>query len=48
MDILQRLPEVNEVIEIEGWRLTVVEIRSHRIESLWLSRQDPGSAGVNE
>ena len=47
MDILQRLPEVNEVIEIEGWRLTVVEIRSHRIESLWLSRQDPGSAGVN-
>ena len=43
-DLLQRLPEVNEEIEIEGWRITVVEVRSHRIETLWITRQvsEPG------
>ena len=40
MDWLQRLPEVDEVLELDGWRLTVVAVRSHRIETLWLTRQD--------
>ncbi len=46
MDLLQRLPEVNEEIEIEGWRITVVEVRSHRIETLWITRQvsEPGAS----
>lgn len=40
MDWLQRLPEVDEVLEHDGWRITVVAVRSHRIETLWLTRQD--------
>ena len=40
MDWLQRLPEVDEILELEGWRITVVAVRSHRIETLWLTRQD--------
>lgn len=40
MDWLQRLPEVDEVLELDGWRLTVVAVRSHRIETLY---NPPGS-----
>jgi hypothetical protein len=27
-------------LELDGWRITVVAVRSHRIETLWLTRQD--------
>ena len=40
MDWLQRLPQVNEVLEWEGWQITVISVQSHRIETLWLTRQD--------
>ena len=46
MDWLQRLPEVDEVLELDGWRITVVAVRSHRIETLWLTRQDSQQAGA--
>lgn len=46
MDWLQRLPEVDEVLELDGWRITVVAVRSHRIETLWLTRQDRGTLDV--
>ncbi len=40
MDWLQRLPQVDEEFDYQGWRITVVAVRSHRIESVWLSRQE--------
>ena len=40
MDWLQRLPEVDEVLEIDGWRITVVAVRAHRIETLWITKQN--------
>ncbi len=39
LEWLQRLPTTDEVIEYEGWQLTVTDIRAHRIESVWLTRQ---------
>lgn len=33
------LPTIDEVIEYEGWQITVTDIRAHRIESVWLTRQ---------
>lgn len=39
MDRLQRLPTVDEVVEFNGWQVTVLAVRAHRIESVWLSRQ---------
>jgi CBS domain containing-hemolysin-like protein len=39
LEWLQRLPTVDEVIEYEGWQITVTDIRAHRIESVWLTRQ---------
>jgi len=39
LDLLQRVPVVDEVIEFDGWRLTVTDIRAHRIESVWLTNQ---------
>jgi CBS domain containing-hemolysin-like protein len=44
MDWLQRLPAVDEVLDLNGWRITVVAVRSHRIETLWLTRQDAGAS----
>lgn len=46
LEWLQRLPTVDEVIEHEGWRITVTEVRAHRIESVWLTRQSID--GANE
>lgn len=39
LEWLQRLPTMDEVIDYEGWQITVTEIRAHRIESVWLTRQ---------
>ena len=39
LEWLQRLPTIDEVIEYEGWQITVTDIRAHRIESVWLTRQ---------
>lgn len=39
LEWLQRLPVMDEVIEFEGWQITVTDIRAHRIESLWLTKQ---------
>ena len=39
MDWLQHLPAPNEVFDYGEWQITVVEIRSHRIESVWLTRE---------
>lgn len=41
MDRLQRLPTIDEMVEFEGWQITVLSVKAHRIESLWLSRQTP-------
>jgi CBS domain containing-hemolysin-like protein len=39
LEWLQRLPTIDEVIEYQGWQITVTDIRAHRIESVWLTRQ---------
>ncbi len=39
LEWLQRLPTMDEVIDYEDWQITVTEIRAHRIESVWLTRQ---------
>ena len=38
LESLQRLPVVDEVIELDGWQITITDIRAHRIESVWLTR----------
>ena len=45
MDWLQRLPQIDDEFEYQGWRITVVAVRSHRIESVWLTRQDSAATG---
>ncbi len=39
MDWLQHLPAPNEVFEYDEWQITVVTIRAHRIETVWLTRE---------
>lgn len=47
MDWLQHLPAPNEVLDYGEWQITVVAIRSHRIETVWLTREARPSLAVD-
>lgn len=40
LERLQRLPRQGEEVQLEGWQINVLQLNAHRIETLWLRRQD--------
>ncbi|GAA4496263.1 hemolysin family protein [Pseudaeromonas paramecii] len=40
LEQLQRLPRQGEELVVDGWQITVLTLNAHRIETLWLRRQD--------
>ncbi|WP_409420382.1 hemolysin family protein [Pseudaeromonas sp. ZJS20] len=40
LERLQRLPRQGEELLLDGWQINVLQLNAHRIETLWLRRQD--------
>ena len=48
MSLLGRIPRVKDIVELEGFRFTVLEMKDRRIERVRIARIDDETAPAEE